>query len=599
MHDAAAGPLTAPERIDDLNRRSAQLVFQHPREALAFSEEALALARAAADQPRMALSALRLGTAASVSGDDERAALLVAEALALFQAVGDTQGEAGAYLSLSTVCRNLGRLIDGLQHALQGLDIARREGLQRLQGACLSNVGLIHTDLGDHQKALEAFLAALPLTRAAGLPGDEAMCLTNLGDVCQQAGEAAQALTHYGAALAIIRRLGHTHHELDVLCGLGQAHVKLGQAEEALSLLRGALDVAQARGDHKCDARLLLGLGDAYQQLGQAEDALHVYRQARTLAAEARAAHEESRALRWLGALHLKRRESAQALDALEEGLALAQGCRAQRDEQEIHALLSETHRQRGAYRAALQHYQRYHQLERELDNLQALHRTQALLLQVDLDQARHAAEAQRQINARLTELNQELAAANAQKAELLARLQAQAEHLVRLSQEDALTGLSNRRHFNECLEAEVQRALRYGRPLSVVLLDIDHFKAVNDTYSHQVGDLVLRELAGLLRASCRQMDTVARFGGEEFVLLLPETAGPAAQTMCERLRQTVQNHDWSGLHPGLRLTVSLGVASYCTLGAAQLLALADAELYRAKGAGRNRVSLASEPGCE
>jgi diguanylate cyclase (GGDEF)-like protein len=129
------------------------------------------------------------------------------------------------------------------------------------------------------------------------------------------------------------------------------------------------------------------------------------------------------------------------------------------------------------------------------------------------------------------------------------------------------------------------------GRPLSLALVAIDHFKRINDHHSHAVGDEALKAVARALQASAREADTVARWGGEEFAVLLPDTVLETARAAAERLRQAVEAIDCSAFAPGLRLAVSIGLASDAGFGHHErLLSRADAALYRAKQEGRNRV---------
>ena len=162
----------------------------------------------------------------------------------------------------------------------------------------------------------------------------------------------------------------------------------------------------------------------------------------------------------------------------------------------------------------------------------------------------------------------------------------------------DALTNIPNRRYFRESLEREVQRAAREGAPFSVIMLDIDHFKAVNDSHGHAVGDRVLQAVAERLETSLRQMDMVGRLGGEEFGVLLPGNTLADALAVAERLRGQVAALPVEVGHSTVSVTISLGVVQAAfgdTVDA--LLSLADSALYAAKNSGRNRVcSAALEP---
>ena len=178
-----------------------------------------------------------------------------------------------------------------------------------------------------------------------------------------------------------------------------------------------------------------------------------------------------------------------------------------------------------------------------------------------------------------------------AQRTEQLETL---VEEVQKLSMLDSLTGCYNRRVLDERLPAEVERCHRYQRPLSVVFIDVDHFKRINDGMGHASGDLVLREIARRCLGSLRsKVDWVSRYGGEEFVIVLPESDAHAAQQFAERLRQCIRSQPIDvGGHP-LSVTISLGVTQLLPEEAVQdMLARADALLYQAKQAGRDRVQL-------
>lgn len=166
---------------------------------------------------------------------------------------------------------------------------------------------------------------------------------------------------------------------------------------------------------------------------------------------------------------------------------------------------------------------------------------------------------------------------------------------LCALSVEDGLTGLWNRRYFDRRLEQEVLRARRERRCCAVALVDVDHFKRINDTYGHSVGDQVLREIALILRDALRATDDITgRFGGEEFVVLLPDTDVHGGQVAAERLRKAVQAHRIEAIDNEVYVTISAGVAGFdatcCERTAQELIKAADDALYAAKNAGRNQV---------
>ena len=167
------------------------------------------------------------------------------------------------------------------------------------------------------------------------------------------------------------------------------------------------------------------------------------------------------------------------------------------------------------------------------------------------------------------------------------------------LSLIDELTSLYNRRHFIEELGRELERTRRYEKPFCLMIIDIDHFKRYNDTYGHQAGDGLLREFAKLVKAAVRRADVAGRYGGDEFVVVMPETTEAAAHRIAERLRCATQEHTFpeNETRPSGKVTASIGIAEFASDGRdlQQLVKEADAALYRAKELGRNRVCLANK----
>ena len=202
--------------------------------------------------------------------------------------------------------------------------------------------------------------------------------------------------------------------------------------------------------------------------------------------------------------------------------------------------------------------------------------------------QGKHTEELEAEVARRTAEL----ASANAELSLMNARLQ-------QLAITDPLTGLFNRRALEQALEQEVTRQKRSRRPFSLMMIDVDHFKMLNDAHGHATGDVVLKGIADAIQQTLRASDIVARVGGEEFVVLLLDTELPHADTAADKVRLSVreQTFDGGSTQPGGRVTVSVGVASWPRHGdtAEAVLAAADKALYAAKAAGRDRVRSAAE----
>lgn len=177
------------------------------------------------------------------------------------------------------------------------------------------------------------------------------------------------------------------------------------------------------------------------------------------------------------------------------------------------------------------------------------------------------------------------------------ATIHAQSEQLREQSLRDVLTGLHNRRFFDEQAQTLFHQSTRYRRPMCFMLADLDRFKEVNDSYSHAVGDAVLRQAAAILQANLRSSDLLARYGGEEFVAVFTECTLAQARERCEALRRAIADGPWEAIAPGLQVTLSIGLCADTSLGSpAAMLDAADRQLYRAKEGGRDRVEPAAPP---
>ncbi|MFB6260869.1 MAG: diguanylate cyclase [Thiohalorhabdaceae bacterium] len=205
------------------------------------------------------------------------------------------------------------------------------------------------------------------------------------------------------------------------------------------------------------------------------------------------------------------------------------------------------------------------------------------LVCELDVDKAR-------KLQSQLLELTEEYAEKERELARANRELARYAEEWERIGLSDSLTGLPNRRAFQEFLEHHVAAAERFGEPLAMLVLDLDHFKAINDTYGHSQGDEVLKRVAATLAAHCRKSDVVARWGGEEFGVLAPKTDLPGGVELADKLRSAVAA---TAMPEGMpQVTVSLGVAQYQPGESADtLFHRADEALYQAKPGGRDQVA--------
>ncbi|GIW26541.1 tetratricopeptide repeat protein [Meiothermus sp.] len=492
--------------------------------------------------------------------------------------------EAKTFNLLGHVQRMLGEYRTAIQHYTQALELAHRLEDKNQEIIALNGLAGTYFSLFDYQGAAELYLQSLELAQHLGSPDAEGAALGNLGAVYLEQGELSQALELFQKGLEICVRVGNQQREAVIRNNLGFTYYRLDAYPSSLEYSQQALGLAQKLQDRRIEASALGNLALAYSALGQYDTALELNQQALSLERELHNRHTEAELLVQMGRIWLEKRSYERAQRTLEEALQVAQSGGNRKAHTQVHLYLSECWQHKGQFALALQQHRLYHELTTATLREQLERKTLALLIRFQAEQALKQAEIVRLRNVELVSANEALKQADREKSQLLAQL----EQMVRA---DHLTGLYNRRY----LEQELRRLFEQSRaeqwPLSVALIDLDHFKAINDTYSHQVGDEVLKTTAALFKETLPQAELIARYGGEEFVVVFPQTPLLEAAAACERLRRRIEVHDWSPIHPDLVVTVSIGVSDApAASNHEKLLMAADLYLYEAKRKRRNQV---------
>ena len=427
--------------------------------------------------------------------------------------------------------------------ALELVARAERAGRPRAQALALNALGACYERMGDPWQAERLMLEGLERARQDGGLPPLLMSLNNLSAVAlgafhllredvdeAAAGEALQRATAYAReAMALAAMDPDPFHRLFIDGNLGEALLHLGQHDEADQLLQRALSTAE-RGAHLAQAWRI--------RCTQAEGDLLAGQPVTALA------------------------RLATLTEPVWAEVPVATRIR-------LHQVRYRAHKAQGALAEALQEHEAGDRLLRRRQAQQVRAQAQMMVTRTEAERSRLQAE-RAQLEAQL---------ARARAAELALR-----------ASQDALTGLGNRRLLDEQLPLMLRQAQEQSREIALVLIDIDHFKAINDRHGHRVGDQVLVALAQCLRQGTRSADLLARIGGEEFLVALPDADLCRATEACERLRERVERFDWGSVQPGLAVTVSIGLAMAPPHDPGVLFDQADRALYRAKQAGRNRV---------
>jgi diguanylate cyclase (GGDEF)-like protein len=470
-----------------------------------------------------------------------------------------------------------------LHYLIEALEIFSALDNARQMAACQNEIGSAYLALGDCADALEYFEASLNTSERLNSQKGRQVNMMCIAQAQRQLGQFDQALEYAQRSLILIHEFENRQDACEAQSFIGEVQTLIGRRalesgetlqattafEAARTSLSEALEGANAQTNPEYQAVALTGLVGVLTDLQRFETASRLGQDALKIATKLQNPAVRARTLVAMGRLRLRSERPSQALESFKQALEVFETL-GQRDEAaQVHRELASAHKILEQFAPALHHFERFYELDAQVRSQGAERRAQALTVKVDLERAHFEAELHRVRASELSALN---------------------ERLERQTREDGLTKLSNRRHLEEFMRAAFSAAQTDATALSVVLLDIDHFKAVNDRFSHATGDRVLQAVADLMREHINLDELAGRFGGEEFVLVLHANPRDTYER-AEKLRQAIQDYDWASIEAGLEVTLSLGWSAQTNLeNHERMLSNADAMLYAAKRAGRNRV---------
>lgn len=565
-----------------------------------------------ADDP----AALLAQSEEALATDPATAETLAGRALALAVERDDTAARIEALTTLGRIALRADRPADAFPRLEEARRLAQAAGDTSRDGVIARALGDAHYRLGDYEPALQSYLEAISWYQHAG-GSDSRLRIAHLdvvvGNVLHKVGDLDKALEYYQQGRDAYAELGYDGGVAGTTLNLGNIYQELERYDEALTSFAAAEAAADRLGDDQLRTMAWVNTCGALLGLGRDEAALTRCQAALDLARGTGSTRSQVHALLKIGEAQVRLGRPAAAREALTEALPLAESLDDAALQRDVHSELADAHEALGDPAAALAALRRSHELDRqlldatrlaEIERLEAVRRSERRELELEL--LRHQRRADRLTRTALLGVlglagvligilvmgyrRRSRSAAEIRHAN--ARLQEAYTRVDELSRTDDLTGLPNRRGLVPELEHELLRAARNERDFTVALVDLDDFKSLNDVHGHQAGDQVLVAVAHLLRSSVRAQDTVGRWGGDEFLLLLPETGLAGARRLCDSLREAIAASDLYIGDPGYAATVTVGLA-LCrgTDDVDSCLQRADTALYRGKASGRNLVS--------
>ncbi|MBX3143524.1 MAG: GGDEF domain-containing protein [Trueperaceae bacterium] len=485
------------------------------------------------------------------------------------------------------------------------LELAGEYGLVKLAARAHNELAAVYGSRDFNDRAMHHLRSAMELLEQHG-EGVSPSQLNNLGNVYMAGERLDEALACYLRARQTYADQGDAFGDAIATSNVGRVMVRLGNPADGIAMLEDALDAFEGLGRRAYVGATLGKMGVAYAGLGDHERAERNFLRALASFSSEDIVPFRMEVNQGYGRFLLAAGQAEEALAQFEAGEATARGSGVKAQVAAFLRLKASTLSALGRFQEAYSALHEHIEVKEQLDQQRGRDVVGLLLLEM---QTRLPNEHELSV---LT--SQILADTNRS-------LRDQASKLERLSVTDDLTGLANRRFLNGRLNEEVTDALRRGRDVSLILVDLDGFKQINDSHSHLIGDEVLQRLGGLLRTSVRRTDVVARWGGEEFAILLPGAGKATARAVAEQVRAAVAQAEWGDIALGISATVSAGVASLSDLVVSgwstgtsdagdvsytwldgdvvlgsegeplqELLKLADRRLYLAKQGGRNRI---------
>jgi len=533
-------------KIDALNNLAWKLRISQCARATDLSQEAITLSKTGEYTKQhyyqgLAKGLITLAFLDSEAGKLDMAASQCIEALSYIEDQYSSEIYIDGFFTLSWIFYYLGDVPSALDYGLQALKLSQELNLRDREAWALDAVASFYHD---PEQSIQMQERALRIFECLHDVEGQSRVLNNWACVLLDKGDHPAALKKSKKCLQLIQKHFMKKDEIFVAGTMGEILIAMGEYSQAQEILQGAISLTETYGPDISHVSLLVALGQTF----------------------------------------LAQNELERAETCFLKALAVAINLEIRSERMRCHQYLSEVYERWGSFDQALEHYKIFHALKESVAGESSSRQIATLKMSHQIETVKRDAEIQRLQNEKLKlEIDEHK------------RIQSILENL---ATRDPLTNLNNRRHFLILAEQEWQRALRYKHPFTVLMLDLDRFKQINDRYGHSIGDQALISVAGIIQAALRTIEIAGRYGGDEFAIILPETTAKNGLLVSKRIGNEIIDQVIQTERGPITLTASIGVAglsdenrhSIQTLDV--LLNRADKALYKAKRAGKNQTYL-------
>lgn len=466
------------------------------------------------------------------------------------------------------------------------LEMCEKSGNRIECARALNKKGLSEWQLGNIDVALDCLIEALSIFREINDSDIDSSLLSNIAIIYSERGNNIKSREYLEQAIDQARKNGNKISLASSLNNMGILYSRLNKMNESINYFRDALEIKKIIGDKRKIINSLHNIAALYDENKEHNKAEELLIEAENLAEQIKNPEALASSKKEWGKHFMFLGNYKKAIELLKGGLELAEEKTLNSMAGDIALFISESYEKLEDYKNALKYHKHHDKLKEKIYKENLKKNVTMVENRYEKKQRIKEAEFYREKHFELMKINEKINKQNAMLERAEKRLKRANKLLKEKSIKDSLTGLFNHKYMNEKLEEELKRSRRYKEPLSIALFDLEDFKNINDTYGHQIGDKVLKIISRLILKNIREVDMAFRYGGEEFLLLFPNTDLSSSTEVCERIKHELALTDY-GIN--CRITLSGGIVQWTGENITELVKNADSLLYKAKNEGKNK----------